>query len=219
VLARHGQRIAELEALGGWSHGGSTGERSRAKAELAFHAADVFGASYLQAVAPYERSLDDAATSFAALCDRAAEHGLAVGLEFLPFTNIPDVAAARTLVEAAGRPNGGICVDSWHFFRGTPDWDALASLPGDRILDTQLNDGSLVAEHPDYLEDGLRNRRAPGDGQFDLRRFLDVLAATGTSAPISVEVISAELDLLPPVETARRVAEPTRALLEGVTWR
>ena len=70
--------------------------------------ADEFGCRYLQAVGPYEGTLADAAPAFAALCDRAAAHGLLVGVEFLPFTNIRTAAEAKELLDATDRPNGGL---------------------------------------------------------------------------------------------------------------
>lgn len=219
TLARYDQQVVELEALAGWSDGGEAGERSRHMEATAFHLADVFGAGYLQAIGPYAGTLDDAAQAFAALCDRAAEHGLRVGVEFLPFTNIADAATAATLVELADRPNGGICIDTWHFFRGTSDFDQLAAVPGGRVFDIQLNDGTLAPEHDDYLEDCLWNRRCPGDGEFDLRRFLDTLAASGADAPISAEVISLALDELAPEEAARRVTDTSTSLLAATRWR
>jgi sugar phosphate isomerase/epimerase len=218
TLARHGQRIVEMEALAGWSDGGEVGERSRRAEATAFHLADVFGATYLQAIGPYAGSLDDGAAAFAALCDRAADHGVRVGLEFLPFTNVTDAATATELVGRADRPNGGVCIDSWHFFRGRPDFDQLAAVPAERVFDIQLNDGTLAPEHDDYLEDCLWNRRCPGEGEFDLRRFLDTLADNGADAPISVEVISLALDELAPEVAARRVAETSRAVLTPTTW-
>ncbi|MGE3620487.1 MAG: sugar phosphate isomerase/epimerase family protein, partial [Acidimicrobiia bacterium] len=163
VLAAHGQRVHEIEALRNWSHDGEAKERSDALRELAFHIADTFGATYLQAVGPYEGDLAHAAASFAELCDRAADHGMVVGLEFLPsISNIPDVATGRALVEAAGRPNGGLCVDSWHFTRGNPDWDALGDLPGELVKGIQINDGTIEPEAPDYQHDGIANRRQCG---------------------------------------------------------
>lgn len=213
ILGQHGQQIAEVEALSGWSAAGDQRDRSEAAADVAFHLADVFGVFYLQSVGPYEGSIGDAAKAFAALCDRAADHGLVVGLEFLPFTNVPDITTALRVVEGADRDNGGICVDSWHFTRGDDDWEALAAMPGDRVLDIQINDGPLVAEHPDYLEDCITNRRLPGEGEFDLVRFIRTLDEAGTTAPVSVEIISAALDELPAAEVAQRSADATRRVL------
>lgn len=57
-------------------------------------------------------------------------------------------------------------------------------------------------------------RRLPGEGNFDLVRFLRVLAETGTEAPICVEVISDEQSALAPKEAAVRSAEATRRVLD-----
>lgn len=213
LLDAHGQRLLELEALAGWAGPAHRRERAAADEALAHHLADTFGPRYLQTIGPFDGTLDDAARAFAGLCDRAAAHGLTVGLEFLPFTNIADVATAAAIVQRAGRDNGGLCVDAWHFFRGTPDWHALESVPGELVADVQLNDGPLHPEHDDYLHDCLTNRRVPGDGEFDLVRFVRTLDTIGCRAPLSVEVISAALDELPPVQAATRMAEATRRTL------
>lgn len=213
ILGRHGQRLTEHEALHGWAMGDEHRRRAAADEELAYHLAETFGATYLQAIGPYAGTLADAIDAYGALCDRARVHGLTVGLEFLPFTNIPDLATAATIVEGADRDNGGVCVDAWHFFRGTPDVDALRHLPGDLIANVQLNDGPLEPEDSDYLRDCMTNRRCPGDGEFDLVPFVRAIAETGYRAPVSIEVISHELDRIPPTEATDRMVATTRRLL------
>ena len=59
-------------------------------------------------------TLDAAVEAFALVCDRAAEHGLLVHLEFLPWSAFPNVNAAWDVVRTADRPNGGLIIDSWH---------------------------------------------------------------------------------------------------------
>ena len=213
VLERHGQRLVEVEAIAGWA--GSPDARTRAAENeaLVHHLADAFGVRYVQLIGPHDGGVADAAAAFAGVCDRAGEHDLVVGLEFLPFTNIPDVSAALAIVEKAGRPNGGVCVDAWHFFRGNRDWGALAAVPGELVFDVQIDDGPLEPEHPDYVEDTLANRRLPGHGEFDLVGLIRALDAIGVDAPISVEVISDELDALTPTAAATQMADATRRVL------
>jgi sugar phosphate isomerase/epimerase len=91
-------------------------------------------------------------------------------------------------VEAAARPNGGICVDIWHHERGARDLEAIAALPGELITGIQLNDGTRAPEHPDYYTDCLANRRPMGEGEFDIPAFLDAVRSTGTQAGWSLEV-------------------------------
>jgi sugar phosphate isomerase/epimerase len=80
----------------------------------------------------------------------------------------------------------------------------------------KLNDGTLIPENPDYLADCLANRRPLGEGAFDLARLVALLRSKAIEAPLSVEVISDELDRLPPARAVRRVVESTRVLLESV---
>ena len=72
---------------------------------------DEFDVPYVQAIGPVDvgsgGSFDEAGVRFGQLCDRAAEHGATIGLEFLPFTNIVDAADALAVVEAAGTSQRG----------------------------------------------------------------------------------------------------------------
>jgi sugar phosphate isomerase/epimerase len=149
------------------------------------------------------------AEAFASLCDRASRHGLLVHLEFLPWTQVRDVRAAAEIVRRAGRPNGGIMLDSWHHFRsGTPD----AAIPADLVTGIQINDAPARAE-ADLMEETTHRRLLPGEGAIDLRALLAHLAAGGCRAPIGVEIFSDALAGRPARETARRVARACRPLL------
>jgi sugar phosphate isomerase/epimerase len=147
-------------------------------------------------------SLDEAAAAFARLCDRAAEHGLLVHLEFLPWSRIPDLATAWQVVHAADRPNGGIMLDAWHYFRSAPDGALLRSIPGSSILGVQLCDAPAVPE-TNPLHATLHERLLPGDGELALPTLLADLEATGTDAPLGVEVFSDALHALPPEDAGR----------------
>jgi sugar phosphate isomerase/epimerase len=213
VLTRNGVHVTELEVLRPWAFN----ERGRAAAIAAertmLEMAELFGARYLQVIGPFSGTVDDAAEVFAGLCDRVAEVGLVAGIEFLPFTNIPDAAVALAIVERADRANGGVCVDAWHFFRGAADWEMLEALPPNRIAAVQICDGTSSPENPEYLADCLQNRRVPGEGEFDLPAFLRVLDKKPASVHVSIEVISSQLDRLPPEVAVRRMVEATRATL------
>jgi sugar phosphate isomerase/epimerase len=169
------------------------------------NAVDVFGGSW---------SLDEAATSFAGLCDRAADHGLLVHLEFLPWSHIPDLATAWQVVDAAGRPNGGLMLDAWHYFRSDPDAALLRSIPGSSILGIQLCDAPATPE-VDPLHATLHERLLPGDGEFPLATLLADLRATGTTAPLGVEVFSDVLHAQASRETGRLAGESLRTLLSA----
>jgi sugar phosphate isomerase/epimerase len=183
-----------------------------------FRIADVVGARSLNAVDVFggSWSTDDAAEAFAVLCDRAAEHGLLVHLESLPWSRVPDATTAWKIAERAGRPNGGIAVDAWHFARSGSNLDELAVVPPESVMSIQLDDGPADPE-PDLLTATLHDRYLPGEGAFDLVSLCRALA--GSQAPIGVEVFSDALHALGPLEAAQRAADATRAVLANVNRR
>ena len=189
LLNQYGVCLAEIEVVSGLGIDGTGGEKAQQFEAAAWRIADHFGSRYLQAIGP-GGELPDAARAFGSLCDRAADHGLVVGLEFLPFTDTRTVHDARRIVETADRRNGGICVDIWHHERGARDLQAIADLPGELITGVQLNDGTLIPENPDYYRDCLDNRRAPGDGEFDVTGLVAALRLTKTNIPWSLEAPS-----------------------------
>jgi sugar phosphate isomerase/epimerase len=177
-------------------------------------ACDRFGVGALGALAPFPSTVpvEELAGCFAHLCDQAAEHGLTVQLEFTPFPPVPDLATAWEIVSTADRPNGGILLDTWHFFRGRPDLELLSSLPGDRIMAVQLSDG-IEGFHESLLKDTFRHRELPGDGCFDLAGVLRVLDAIGGLNRVGPEVLKVELQALDPNEAAERMAGASRKVL------
>ena len=123
-------------------------------------------------------SLDEAAAAFAGLCDRAAEHGLLVHLEFLPWSKIPDLATAWQIIRGADRPNGGLMLDAWHYFRSGPDSTLLRSIPGASILGVQLSDAPAAPE-PEPLQATLHARLLPGQGAAGVADVADRPAGDG----------------------------------------
>jgi len=169
------------------------------------NAVDIFGGRWTPA---------EATEAFAALCDRAADHGLLVQLEFLPWSRIPDLASAWPIVRDAGRPNGGLAIDAWHYFRSGSDTGALRSIPGARIVGIQLCDAPATAE-PDPFRATLHERLLPGDGGLDLRALVGDLRAVGAEAPFGVEVFSDAVHARDPREAGRAAGESLRRLLDG----
>lgn len=213
ALAATGLVVANIETLRGWAVPGED-EACRRQEALAYDMAAHWGCRYVQVIGDASGPLDRAAEGFGALCDRAADHGLLVGLEWVPsMTNIGDATTAMRIVTEADRVNGGFCVDSWHFTRSTNDLDDLRKLPGDRVFATQWNDGTIVPQRADYLEDCLTNRVPPGRGEFALVDIVRILDSIGSRAPIGVEVCSAELWAGPVDEAARVSADAMREVL------
>lgn len=216
ALEATGLVVANIETLRGWAVPGAN-DALAAQEALAYDMADHWGCRYVQVIGDAQGPLDRAAEGFAALCDRAADHGLAVGLEWVPsMTNIEDAPTALHIVLEADRTNGGLCVDSWHFTRSTNRLEDLRAIPGEKVIATQWNDGTIVAQNPNYYEDTLANRVVPGEGEFALEEMLCILDAAGSRAPLGMEVCSAELWATPVEVAAQRAADAMRALVAQV---
>jgi sugar phosphate isomerase/epimerase len=225
VIADAGLAVAEVDPAWWWLPGArETGDSIpeqfddmqvfRFAADELFRIAEAIGARSLNAIDVFggDWTVDDAAEAFADLCDRAREHGLLVQLEFLPWSKIPDLLTAAAIVQGAGRSNGGVAVDSWHFARSTSDLADLRALEGNLVVGVQLNDGPAAPE-PDLTHATLHDRRLPGDGEFDLVGLVAALDAIEATAPVGVEVFSDELMQLDADECARRAADATRRIL------
>ena len=153
----------------GWcSPPGEASELCRELEDLAYEMADEFGCRYLQAVGPYEGTLADAAPAFAALCDRAAAHGLLVGMEWLPYTNIPTAAEAQELVGRRRPPERAATASTSGTTPAAPTTRTRsAPSPASGYVAVQMNDGTLEPAHR-RLQAGLpRHRVPPGEGEFD----------------------------------------------------
>lgn len=168
----------------------------------------------------HDASRDQLASSFAAVCDRAADFGAQAHLEFTPITAIADLAAGWDIVGAADRPNGGLLFDTWHFCKGTPDLELLERIPGDRIFSVQISDARALAL-ADIRQD-TQHRALPGDGVLDLVPILQTLHRIGALTWIGAEVISPDLAVQPAIVTAQlgdsRTRDlVTRAIADGAT--
>ena len=203
ILDHYGMRVTEIEFLMGWSSV-DPGFDWRAQEAQLLHLAEVVGADHLNCgdvgMTGPMLALDDVAERFAGICARAADVGLNVAIEFLPWSEIPDVATAWEIARRAGAANGGLLVDAWHYFRGPSDAEQLAAVPPEHIIVVQLDDAG--PPQGDLAEDTSTRRRLPGQGELDLVGLLRQLDAMGADAPISVEILSDEFSKLAPDEAA-----------------
>lgn len=223
ILEDHGMVVAELDPLLRWLPAELVGTDDQVlnspwfsgAEDTFFRMAEAFGAHHINAVQLFGPRLDTEvyARHFARLCDRAAAHGLKVSLEFFPWASIRDLKVAAGIVEMAGRPNGGVLLDTWHHFRsGGSSQDILALRCS--VVGLQMSD---AAPQPwdDLSKEAMHHRLLPGEGVIDLVGTVRALDAIGCDAPLGLEVISREMRKLPPVEAARRAGAAARAVLEA----
>ena len=183
-----------------------------------FETAAALGATHVL-VAGDDPDLARCAASFASLCEALKPYGLTADLEFMPWTEVPNLAVARRVVGAAAQPNGGILVDALHFARGGSRLEELDDVPPAWLHYAQICDGP--AQAPATLEGLIHaarcERMLPGEGALDLRGLFARLPAT---APVCIETPS---DTRAPVlgwdEWLRQAVVASRCVLEGVTGR
>jgi sugar phosphate isomerase/epimerase len=202
VLENHGIAVADLSALTSWLPGTETvgagvfgeGHPFFGWSERDFlETGEVVKARSLSLtdIAGLHVSVDEAARAFGGVCDRAADHGLLAQIEFMSMSSLPTLADAWAVVQAANRPNGGIVLDSWHFFR-TGTLSDLDAVPADRISGVQISD-ALRKRHGDPAQD-TATRLMPGEGELPLRDLLVALREGGCVAPIGVEMFGEAIE-------------------------
>lgn len=154
---------------------------------------------------------------FMTLARACAEHGRRCAIEFIPrLSSVPDLNSAIELVRTVNVPGTGVVIDALHFIRSGAPWEVLADIAPEEIAGIQLCDGPATPPVSDYLTEAMHLRGIPGEGLFDLRRFIATLEATGVSATVTCETISDEMAGLPAEAAARRMATATLALLQSI---
>lgn len=182
-------------------------------AHVGVHMVNEFGAHHLQVQGDRPESMDETLAIVRRLADQVAVSGAWIAVEFVGDKNIATANDALKICRLAGRPNIGVQVDIWHHIRGANDWEMLMHLPLELIASVQFDDGPLEPTVSNYLEDTISFRKLPGHGEFDLRRFLDVVYPSEVALPLSIEVIADDMMALGGGESARLMGDATRRVL------
>ncbi|NUT78665.1 sugar phosphate isomerase/epimerase [Pseudomonas sp. C1C7] len=163
---------------------------------------------------PDERRMTD---NFGELCDLAASYGLHPHLEFMPWTEARDLAQAVRIVEAAGRENGAVLVDAFHFDRSGSRLEELARVAPSRLRYAQLCDvaGPRPADMAEILRQARNERRFPGEGDCDLPGLLRCLPA---NIALSLEIPTVHLleQGVSGLDRAQMALDRTRELLARI---
>jgi sugar phosphate isomerase/epimerase len=150
---------------------------------------------------PVDRDLAAARATIAAGIERllpyAADHDVRLGIEPLhPMmvgerSAIVTIAEALTLARTFDSPHAGVVIDAYHVFWDPRLADELATASG-------LIAGFHVCDWLVPTTDLLAGRGLMGDGIIDLRNVAELVAATGYTGPVEVEVINPALAAVPP---------------------
>lgn len=210
-----GLSVPIVESLVGWE----TGDKSTIDAQCmgTFDVATLYGAKTVAGVimAPTLDSMDSAVEGLGYLSELAADRGLGVCIEWLPWTALADIKSAWKLVRDVGADNVGLVFDTWHWLRqpGGPDFETLRKIPGDRIHCVQLDDTTAKGTGEDVMMESMTKRLLPGDGEVDWKSVLSALDEIGADPIWAPEVFNLELMEKGPTEMARRTGEATRKVL------
>lgn len=192
-----GLGFVEVEFLGDWWTRGPERERSDRIRQDLFEAAEVLGAQTIKAAGKMFSSdvdLQVMASEFDQLADEAKRIGSRIALEALPFTSFSNYRDASHFVTEVGNPNGGLIVDIWHVYRAgnTPE-ELLGDLNPHYIFAVELNDAVEPAPPFQKLwDDTINERRLPGEGDWDVPLFINVMRSLNYSGPWGVEILSTE---------------------------
>ncbi len=191
VLDRHGISVMEVEYLTGWGTEQDRDSAQQEKERTVYHMARTFGVGHVNAGMLEKLPVEVLTDAFADLCRRAGE--LVVGLEFMPYSGVPDIGTAWAVVSAAGQSNGALIMDGWHWSRAGMTPADLDPVPADRVVSIQLCD--VRAEPMDALRaESLGHRLPPGKGFGDVLGMVKALAARDVAPRvITLEVISNDL--------------------------
>ncbi|MFG3148649.1 TIM barrel protein [Streptomyces sp. NPDC048243] len=119
----------------------------------------------------------------------AEDFGVRVAYEALAWgRHVNTYDHAWTVVETAGHPALGTCLDSFHILARGSDPKGIEDIPGDRIFFLQLADAPLMAM--DVLQWSRHYRCFPGQGGFDLSGLLAHVLRAGYRGPLSLEVFN-----------------------------
>ncbi|THD76806.1 sugar phosphate isomerase/epimerase and 4-hydroxyphenylpyruvate domain-containing protein [Thalassobius vesicularis] len=133
--------------------------------------------------------IDRAANDLHELGERAAKRGLRVGYEALAWgRHVNDHRDAWEIVRRADHQNIGLILDSFHTLGRKLSPESIRSIPGDKIFFVQLADAPLIDMDLLYWSRHFRNM--PGEGDLDVRAFMQAVMATGYAGPISLEIFN-----------------------------
>jgi sugar phosphate isomerase/epimerase len=146
------------------------------------------------------------------LAELAAAAGIETTLEFGPTLAIPDLPSALDAVRQVGRSDCKLTVDTMHLVRSGSGLDDLRALDPAVFGYVQLSDVPLVARTPDYMDEAMFERMAPGTGELPL---LGILAALPRDLVVGLEVpLRSEAEAgVGPRERLGRCVDAARALL------
>ena len=217
-LDNNGLRCFELEFLADWFVDDEDRPAADRTRRMLFEAAAALDAHHIKAgnIPGKPCEMPRLNECYAELVADAAEQcpGSKVLYEFMPFdVNVNSIDKALAVMD--GVDNTGVVIDTWHMGKLGIKPEDLRKIPLERLGWVELSDGQYETME-DPLDEVINRRKLPGEGEFDIRGYVEVALDMGYAEPWGVEVLSEDLRALPIDEMYRRSYESAAAQFEPV---
>lgn len=209
ILDDNGIRHIELEFITDWFLDGARKAESDSRKKRLFEASEALHAKHIKVGDFYNEtcSMPRIIDAFAALCKEAENYGATIGFEIMGCAMIDNIRDAITMVKTAGAKNGGLIIDIYQVANLGMTYEQISSIPLEYLTGVELNDGIL----PGNPNHDPSNRRFCGEGEYDIKGFINCVNTMGYTGPWGVEVISEKLAPLPLKELSTRAFNTTIA--------
>lgn len=150
-------------------------------------------------VKPDQTALGRAIVSLKQAAQWAAAFNVHLGLEFRGSDAFCTcLETALLLVEQTGEPNIGVCLDAFHYYKGSSKPEDLERLTKDNLAHVQLCDVPGVPR--ELMTDS--DRVFPGEGDFRLEPIIQTLKQIGYNGSVSLELLNPTLWQVKPSQVA-----------------
>jgi sugar phosphate isomerase/epimerase len=148
---------------------------------------------------------------FQRYCEKAAEAGIKIALEFMPYSSVTTLDDAISVINAVPTGNAGLLVDALHLDRSGGKPADLNRLEPRQVVFAQLCDAARLngpMSRDDLLKEARFSRLPLGAGELPLVAFM-------RSLPVDVEVEYEVVTRREPQEPLASVAQRARSDLEA----
>ncbi|GAB3268763.1 bifunctional sugar phosphate isomerase/epimerase/4-hydroxyphenylpyruvate dioxygenase family protein [Arthrobacter pigmenti] len=139
----------------------------------------------------------------------AEQYGIRIAYEALAWGRfVNDFEHACRIVELADLPNVGTCLDSFHILSRNWDPAGIEDIPAGKIFFVQMADAPTMSM--DILSWSRHHRLFPGEGDFELAKFMGHLVRAGYAGPVSLEIFN---DVFRQSDEVRTAVDGMRSLV------
>jgi sugar phosphate isomerase/epimerase len=168
------------------------------------HVGEVLGCPLALATVPTQVDWDELVETTSRCAGILAEHGMRLGIEFVPYYALSTLEDAMRLCRAVPDTGAAVVLDALHFFRSGATLDSLDQLTPQDLALVQLSD-AVASPCWDLQEESRHHRLLPGDGSLPLATLVQRLNHVGYDGDFVSEVLSRDLRTADPGEYAARV--------------